>query len=92
MSALNYYVYYKVDPARVAEVRAVVSALMRRVHAATGAQGEWQRRRDDPATFMETYAKVADAAAFDRILALAVEEAGFSRLGIARVTEIFQCA
>lgn len=92
MSALSYYMYYKVDPARVAEVRAVVEALMRRVHAATGVQGEWQRRRDDPATFMETYANVTDAAAFDKALAAALEETGFARLGIARVTEIFQCA
>ena len=92
MSALNYYVYYKVDPARVAAVRAVVEALMRRVHAATGVQGEWQRRRDDPATFMETYANVTDTADFDKALAGALEETGFTQLGIARVTEIFECA
>ena len=80
------------DPARVAEGRALVEALMRRVDAATGVQGEWQRRRDDPATFMETYASVTDAAACDKALAGAMEESGFARLGIARVTEVFQCA
>ena len=92
MSALNYYVYYKVDPARVAEMRAVVEKLFLRVHAATGVQGEWQRRRDDPSTFMEIYSHVVDAAAFDRALAAGLEEAGFALLGIARVTELFQCA
>ena len=92
MSALQYYVYYKADPARVAELRTVVEALFREMHESTGVQGQWQRRRDDPATFMETYLEVTDADAFDRALALAVKKTGFDRLGVSRVTEIFQCA
>ena len=92
MNALNYYVYYKVDPGRVADLRAAVEKLFQRVHAATGIHGQWQRRRDDPSTFMEIYSNVADAAAFDQALAAALEEAGFAQLGIARVTELFQCA
>ncbi len=92
MNALNYYVYYKFDPGRGAELREVVEKLFLRVHAATGIQGQWQRRRDDPSTFMEIYSHVVDAAAFDRALAAGLEEAGFARLGIARVTELFQCA
>lgn len=92
MSALSYYVYYKADPARVAELRAVVEKLFLRVHAATGIQGEWQRRRDDPSTFMEIYSNVVDAGAFDQAITAALEEAGFAQLGIARVTELFQCA
>lgn len=92
MNALQYYVYYKVDPKRIEDIRAVVQALFREVHALTGIQGQWQRRRDDPATFMETYLGVADADAFDRALTLALEKAGFAGLRIQRVTEIFQCA
>jgi hypothetical protein len=89
---LNYYVYYKMDPARVEKVRPVVEALFREIQSGTGIQGQWQRRRDDAATFMETYEGVHDASAFDRVLKAAVEKSGFTALGIARITEIFQCA
>ena len=92
MSALQYYVYYKFDPGRIEEVRAVVDALFREAHAATGVQGRWQRRRDDPSTFMELYAGVADADEFDRALGRALDKTDFARLGISRVTEIFRCA
>ncbi len=92
MNTLHYYVYYKLDPARNAELRGVVEGIMQRVHAATGIRGEWQRRRDDPSTFMEIYSNVANADAFERALAVALGEAGFARLGAQRVTEIFQCA
>ena len=64
MSPVHYYVYYKFDPARIDEVRTVVDALFREIHAATGISGQWQRRRDDPSTFMEIFADVADATAF----------------------------
>jgi hypothetical protein len=92
LSALNYYVYYKFDPARIADLRTIVEKLFMQIDAATGIQGEWQRRRDDPSTFMETYSSVTDPAAFDRALENAVEQSGFSLLDIQRVTEIFQCA
>jgi hypothetical protein len=92
LSALNYYVYYKFDPARIADLRTVVEKLFMQIDAATGIQGEWQRRRDDPSTFMETYASVTDGTQFDRALAGAIEQSGFADLGIQRVTEIFQCA
>ena len=70
----------------------MVEKVFKGVHAATGIRGQWQRRRDDPSTFMEIYSDVADAAAFDQALAAALEETGFAQLGIARVTELFQCA
>jgi hypothetical protein len=92
LSALNYYVYYKFDPARIADLRTVVAKVFLRVDAATGIQGQWQRRRDDPSTFMEIYSNVTDGAAFDQSLSAALEESGFAQLGIQRVTEIFQCA
>lgn len=92
MSAIHYYVYYKFDPARIGEVRALVQQVFGQVRASTGVQGEWQRRRDDPSTFMEIYAAVPDAEAFQRALDAALRAAGFSQLGIPRITEVFQCA
>ena len=92
MSALQYYVYYKFDPARIEEVRAVVQKVFDEVRNATGVQGQWQLRRDDASTFMETYLDVADSGAFDRALSQALEKAGFASLGIQRITEIFRCA
>jgi hypothetical protein len=92
LSALQYYVYYKFDPARIEEVRAIVQQTFDEVRNATGVQGQWQQRRDDASTFMEIYLDVADAGQFDRALAQALEKSGFTRLGIQRITEIFRCA
>lgn len=92
MNALHYYVYYKADAVRIEELRALVTALFREVEACTGVRGEWQRRRDDSSTFMEIYANVTAAEAFDRALLAALAKVEFSRLVGARVTEIFQCA
>lgn len=92
MSAVHYYVYYKADASRIVQLRASVEKLFALVQAATGVRGQWQRRRDDPATFMEIYLDVEDAAAFDLALAKAAEDSGFAGLGLPRVTEIFQCA
>lgn len=89
---LQYYVYYKIDAARAAELRAVVDTLFDEVHAATGIRGRLQRRRDDPATWMEIYADVAPGSGFDAVLAAALEKSAFARLGVQRVTEIFTCA
>lgn len=96
MSPVHYYVYYKFDPARIGDVRPLVEKLFAEVRAATGVQGEWQRRRDDPSTFMEIYAGIVHAEAFQRALDTALQDVGFaqlgSQLGIRRVTEVFQCA
>jgi hypothetical protein len=92
LSSLQYYVYYKFEPARVAEVRSVVNALFDEVSKSTGIKGQWQRRRDDSSTFMETYSDVVKGEEFDRALEGAIEKSGFTKLGIARITEIFQCA
>ena len=92
MNALQYYVYYKFDPARIEELRSIVQSVFGHVHASTGTQGQWQQRRDDPSTFMEIYADVTDPDAFERALAQSLEKAGFAHLGVDRVTEIFRCA
>jgi hypothetical protein len=66
---LNYYVYYKVDPERVASLRVSVQALFGKIERQLGVKGRWMRRRDDPTTYMEVYEGVNDAQAFEALLA-----------------------
>jgi quinol monooxygenase YgiN len=83
----SYYVYYRVDPARVETVRSAVRALFDAIERETGVRGTWMRRRDEATTFMEVYEGVADEHAFE--VALARESAA---LGLERKTERFICA
>jgi len=84
---LNYYVYYKIEPARAAELKPKVEQMFARIEQMTGVRGRWMRRRDDPGTYMEVYEGVRDEAAFEA--ALKSESAG---LGLQRKTELFQSA
>jgi len=84
---LNYYVYYKVEPARLEDVRVVVENLFAAIERQCGVRGRWMRRRDDPATCMEVYEGVTDATLFE--VALAYCSAGFP---VSRKIEVFQCA
>jgi hypothetical protein len=81
---LNYYVYYRLDPASAESSRAKVQAILDAVERRTGVRGRWMRRRDDAATFMEVYEGVRDAAAFEALL-----EAEGARLGVERKVERF---
>ena len=83
----NYYVYYRVEPARAESLRAEVKALFAKVEHAFGVRGRWMRRRDDAGTYMEVYEGVRDAAAFESLLA---SEA--AALGLERRVERFVCA
>ena len=83
----NYYVYYRVDLARLNELRAAVEALFRVVERETGIRGRWMHRRDDPATYMEVYEGVRDEVAFEALL-----ERAASGLGLERKIERFICA
>ena len=84
---MNYYVYYKVDPARLEEVRTQVERLFAAVERQCGVRGRWMRRRDDPATYMEVYEGVADEKTFEG--ALSQKTKGFP---YPRKVERFQCA
>ena len=84
---MNYYVYYKVDPRRLAELRARVASLFAMIERECGVRGRWMHRRDDPSTYMEVYEGVADDAAFEALL----ERAG-AGLGVQRRVERFVCA
>jgi hypothetical protein len=66
---LNYYVYYKLAPERVAGLRASVQRLFDKIEAELGVRGRWMRRRDDPTTYMEVYEDVKNEQAFEALLA-----------------------
>lgn len=84
---MNYYVYYKLVPARAEGMRAAIEAIFAKVEREFGVRGRWMRRRDDPATYMEVYEGVADAAAFEALL-----EREAAPLGLERRIERFVCA
>ena len=81
---MNYYVYYKIAPERLADLRSRVSQLFETVEKQTGVRGRWMRRRDDPTTYMEVYEGVKDERAFEALL----EREG-ARLGVSRKVERF---
>ena len=66
---MNYYIYYKVAPERLAALRSSVEALFEKVEKQFGVRGRWMRRRDDPTTYMEVYEGVENEQAFEALLA-----------------------
>lgn len=84
---MNYYVYYKVSPERVAALRPMIEELFSVIESQVGIRGRWMRRRDDPSTCMEVYEDVKDAASFEALL----EREG-AKLGLPRKLERFVCA
>jgi quinol monooxygenase YgiN len=83
---LNYYVYYKVAPGRVEELRPRVEALFEKIQDQFGVHGRLMRRRDDPTTYMEVYEDVKDERGFEALL----EREG-AKLGVQRKLERFVC-
>lgn len=83
----SFYVYYRVEPGRVASLQEEVRLLLRNIEAATGVRGRWMRRRDEPTTYMEVYEDVRDEQAFAALLG---REA--AKLGLERHVERFVCA
>ena len=92
MSPASIYVYYKVDPDRLRDLRDVIEQLFTAVQRESGVRGHWQKRRDDPTTYMEVYADVQDVPRFEALLA---HECGRLRIdrylapGTARRVELF---
>lgn len=81
---MNYYVYYKIAPERLAELRPRIVQLFETVEKQCGVRGRWMRRRDDPATYMEVYEGVRDERGFEALL----EREG-AKLGLSRKVERF---
>ncbi len=84
---MNYYVYYKLDPAAVDAARAKVQQIFDAIERALGVRGRWMRRRDDATTFMEVYEGVPETGQFESMLA----REG-ARLGVERKVERFVSA
>ena len=84
---MNYYVYYKIAPDRVAELRSRVQQLFEVIEKQLGVRGRWMHRRDDPTTYMEVYEDVKDERGFEALL----EREG-AKLGVQRKVERFVCA
>lgn len=92
MTRASLYTYYRIDPARCAELRAAVDALFAAAAQAYGVRGRWMRRKDDPSTFLEVYAGLENVDAFAAFIRRECERTGFTRLladGSARHDEIF---
>ena len=83
----NYYVYYRVDPARVGTLGPEIENLFGKIQEQFGIRGRWMHRRDEPLTYMEVYEGVGDERAFEAVL-----EREAAKLGIERKTERFVCA
>lgn len=83
----HYYVYYKVAPGELDALRIAVHRLFEAIEKQCGVRGRWMHRRDDPATYMEVYEDVRDAAAFEA----ALEREG-AKLPVQRKRECFVCA
>ena len=81
---MNYYVYYRLAPETVDDMRGKVRALFAQVEEHFGIRGRWLRRRDDPTTYMEVYEGIRDERAFDALL----ERFG-AKLAISRKIERF---
>ena len=81
---MNYYVYYKISPAQLEQVRPRVQDLFRRAKLEFGVTGRWMRRRDDPSTYMEVYEGVTNESGFEALL----DREG-AKLGVPRKVERF---
>lgn len=69
---VHYYVWYRVLAAP-ATARRAITALQDEVAVRTGIRGRVLVRRDDPATWMEIYERVATPAQFEPALNAAVK-------------------
>jgi hypothetical protein len=83
----NYYVYYRIDAARVGVVRVEIENLFGKIKKEFGIRGRWMHRRDEPTTYMEVYEGVRDERAFEALL-----ERETAKLKLERKIERFVCA
>ena len=83
----NYYVYYRVDAARLATLRGEVEKLFSDIEKATGVRGRLMHCKDKPETYMEVYEGVADDVIFKNLL-----KQQTANFGIDRHMERFVCA
>lgn len=70
----NVYVYYRLDPGRVAEAETVIRALMAQMTCRAGVEAQLLKKCDEPLLWMESYSGISDAERFLRELSSAVNE------------------
>ena len=85
---MNYYVYYRIEPARLRQLWPLVQQLFLEIEKQTGIRGRWMRRRDDPTTYMEVFEGIRDEAAFEALLESEGEKLG-AQLNLRRKVERF---
>jgi hypothetical protein len=71
--AFDFYVWYRVGRDEAAAELAV-RTMMARLGCRSGVPGRLLKKRDEPRLWMEVYEGVADADAFERLLAQALDE------------------
>jgi hypothetical protein len=62
---IDYFIYYRIDAAREAELKAALLTMQASLRAATGIAGRTRRRVDDALTWMEIYEGVGDQRQFE---------------------------
>ena len=88
----SYYVYYRVDPAKIESGEPRIRALLEGVLKTTGVCGRLMKKRNEPHLWMEVYENVVDEARFEWELAEAVEHLKVQELllpGTPRHIEVF---
>lgn len=73
---MNVYVYYRIDPAQIGLATARIDALLDTLTAHCSQPPRRLSRCDDPATWMEIYADIADLGAFVAALDVALSDLG----------------
>lgn len=89
---VNFYIYYRVEPANAAVLKARIHEMQAALHNQTGVAGRLLEKRDEPLLWMEVYENVADAESFEDALMHVVEEYHIRQLlepGSQRHTECF---
>lgn len=92
MSFASLYVYYKVDPERLQDLRDAVVRLLASIERETGVHGRWERKFDDSATYMEVYPHIPNIPGFQNLLARECDRLQFERYlapGSTRRSELF---
>ena len=71
---LNFYIYYRVEPAGAAALEAKIHEMQTALRNQTGIAGRLLKKRDEPLLWMEVYENVVDAESFEDALTRIVEE------------------
>ena len=92
---VNFYCYYRIDPARSTLARGIAARIFRVVEARHGVLGRLFQGERESALWMEVYEQVREPDRFERDLAALCESQGFASLlavGSTRRVERFVAA